>query len=323
MRARKRFAAHGTGVALRLWPHRAVGHGHRRRRARGCRPESRHPARFSSRAWREPEDRGGVSPCARANAPGSRSPTAHPTSPIPSTSTAQRALDDLPAHLAQLEPAPQVQGQTIAMQSSVRSSPSRPSLSGPRAASWPSPTTSLARIGLAALRNWDYRYCWLRDTTFTLLALMNAGYFEEAEAWQDWLLRALAGSPDQVQIMYGLNGEQQLVEWKVDWLDGLREFAPGSRRQCGVAAGAARYLRRDARFVLPRPARHATAQRGRLSRSCAAAGASWRPSGKNPITESGRRAAKPQHFTYSKMMAWVAFDRARAAGRATEVRRSR
>ncbi len=73
-------------------------------------------------------------------------------------------------------------------------------------------TTSLPEI-IGGVRNWDYRYCWLRDTTFTLLALVNAGYHNEAVAWQDWLLRALAGSPEQVQIMYGLSGERQLVEW--------------------------------------------------------------------------------------------------------------
>src|SRR5579862_567629 len=78
-------------------------------------------------------------------------------------------------------------------------------------------TTSLPeRIG--GERNWDYRYCWLRDTTFTLLALANGGYFEEAVAWQDWLLRALAGSPEQIQILYGLCGERLLVEWDLDWL---------------------------------------------------------------------------------------------------------
>ena len=69
-------------------------------------------------------------------------------------------------------------------------------------------TTSLPE-SLAASRNWDYRYCWLRDTTFTLLAMTTAGYYEEAAAWQDWLLRAVAGSPDQVQIMYGIKGERQ------------------------------------------------------------------------------------------------------------------
>ena len=86
-------------------------------------------------------------------------------------------------------------------------------------------TTSLPEC-IGGLRNWDYRYCWLRDTTFTLLALSNAGYFEEAEAWQDWLLRALAGSPDQVQIMYGLRGERQLREWNIEWLPGYEESRP-------------------------------------------------------------------------------------------------
>jgi GH15 family glucan-1,4-alpha-glucosidase len=77
------------------------------------------------------------------------------------------------------------------------------------------PTTSLPER-LGGERNWDYRYCWLRDATSSLLALMNAGYFEEACAWRDWLLRAAAGSPDQVQIMYGIRGERQLVEWEID-----------------------------------------------------------------------------------------------------------
>ena len=86
-------------------------------------------------------------------------------------------------------------------------------------------TTSLPEA-IGGVRNWDYRYCWLRDTTFTLLALTNGGYFEEAAAWQNWLLRALAGSPEQVQIMYGLKGERQLVEWEVEWLPGYKNSRP-------------------------------------------------------------------------------------------------
>ena len=86
-------------------------------------------------------------------------------------------------------------------------------------------TTSLPEW-IGGVRNWDYRYCWLRDTTFTLLAMTTAGYYDEAAAWQDWLLRALAGSPDQVQIMYGLKGERQLVEWEVDWLPGYEGSRP-------------------------------------------------------------------------------------------------
>ncbi len=81
-------------------------------------------------------------------------------------------------------------------------------------------TTSLPEL-IGGVRNWDYRYCWLRDTTLCLLALVNAGYCDEATAWQDWLLRALAGSPDQVQIMYGLRGERQLIEWEAEWLPRL------------------------------------------------------------------------------------------------------
>ena len=81
------------------------------------------------------------------------------------------------------------------------------------------PTMSLPEQ-LGGSRNWDYRFCWLRDATFTLLALMNAGYYDEAQAWEAWLLRAVAGQPSQVQIMYGLLGERRLMEWEIPWLPG-------------------------------------------------------------------------------------------------------
>ena len=87
------------------------------------------------------------------------------------------------------------------------------------------PTTSLPEQ-LGGVRNWDYRYCWLRDATLTLLALMDAGYFREAAAWRDWLLRAAAGSADQVQIMYGLAGERLLREWELPWLPGYENSKP-------------------------------------------------------------------------------------------------
>ena len=83
------------------------------------------------------------------------------------------------------------------------------------------PTTSLPEH-IGGSRNWDYRFCWLRDATLTLLALMNAGYYEEAQNWREWLLRAVAGSPPQIQIMYGLRGERRLTEWQVPWLPGYR-----------------------------------------------------------------------------------------------------
>ena len=87
------------------------------------------------------------------------------------------------------------------------------------------PTTSLPEK-LGGARNWDYRYCWLRDATFTLLALMNSGYTEEALAWHNWLLRAVAGSPGNMQIMYGIMGQRRLLEWEASWLPGYEGAQP-------------------------------------------------------------------------------------------------
>ena len=103
------------------------------------------------------------------------------------------------------------------------------------------PTTSLPeQIGGA--RNWDYRFCWLRDATFTLLALMNGGYYDEAEAWRDWLLRAVAGSPAQMQIMYGIGGERRLAEFELPWLPGYEGSQAGAHRQRGLDPASARRL---------------------------------------------------------------------------------
>jgi GH15 family glucan-1,4-alpha-glucosidase len=169
-------------------------------------------------------------------------------------------------------------------------------------------TTSLPEA-VGGVRNWDYRYCWLRDTTFTLLALANGGYFDEAEAWQDWLLRALAGSPEQVQIMYGLKGERQLVEWEVDWLPGYENSRPvrignaaamqvqldiyGEVLDCFYHAqhSVARHSERDFRVLVLLLEHLETI---------------WQERDEG-IWETRGGA---QHFTYSKMMAWVAFDRA-------------
>jgi GH15 family glucan-1,4-alpha-glucosidase len=87
------------------------------------------------------------------------------------------------------------------------------------------PTTSLPEK-LGGARNWDYRFCWLRDATFTLLALMNSGYTEEASAWHNWLLRAVAGSPENMQIMYGIMGQRRLLEWEAGWLPGYEGALP-------------------------------------------------------------------------------------------------
>lgn len=87
------------------------------------------------------------------------------------------------------------------------------------------PTTSLPEK-LGGARNWDYRFCWLRDATFTLLALVNSGYTDEALAWHDWLQRAVAGSPEKLQIMYGIMGQRRLLEWQADWLSGYEGAQP-------------------------------------------------------------------------------------------------
>ena len=84
---------------------------------------------------------------------------------------------------------------------------------------------------LGGERNWDYRYCWIRDSTLTLLALMNAGSYAEAAAWRDWLQRAVAGDPADMQIMYGIGGERRLAEWFADWLPGYLNSSPVRIRQ--------------------------------------------------------------------------------------------
>ena len=88
-------------------------------------------------------------------------------------------------------------------------------------------TTSLPEKS-GGSRNWDYRYCWLRDATFTLLALIGAGFLDEAKAWHEWLLRAVAGSPDDVQTMYGVAGERRLDEYEIPWLPGYEGASPGA-----------------------------------------------------------------------------------------------
>ena len=105
------------------------------------------------------------------------------------------------------------------------------------------PTTSLPE-DLGGVRNWDYRYCWLRDATMTLLALLAAGYIEEARSWREWLLRAIAGEPSDLQIMYGVAGERMLVESELPWLRWLRGIATGPNRERRRRAVPARRLRR-------------------------------------------------------------------------------
>lgn len=101
------------------------------------------------------------------------------------------------------------------------------------------PTTSLPEQ-LGGTRNWDYRYCWLRDATITLLALMRGGYYDEARAWRTWLGRVMAGSPEQIQIMYGIAGERRLPEMELDWLPGYQGAKP-----VRIGNGAAHQLQLD------------------------------------------------------------------------------
>jgi pentatricopeptide repeat protein len=170
------------------------------------------------------------------------------------------------------------------------------------------PTTSLPeRIG--GIRNWDYRYCWVRDATLTLLALMGAGYSAEASAWRDWLVRAVAGSPEQLQIMYGIAGERRLWEWEVPWLDGYEASKPvhignaaHAQLQLDVYGEMMDALYQARRMGLPSFKPAWAVERAQLDHLATI----WR----EPDNGIWEMRGPPRHFTHSKMMAWVAFDRA-------------
>ena len=170
------------------------------------------------------------------------------------------------------------------------------------------PTSSLPeRIG--SVRNWDYRYCWLRDATFTLLALMHAGYQDEAKAWRLWLLRAAAGEPSDLQIMYGPAGERRLSEWEVPWLPGYERSQPV---RMGNAASEQFQLDVYGEIIdaLYQARRIGLAERDASPRSLIFAlveflESSW----KLPDDGIWEVRGPPRHFTHSKVMAWVAFDR--------------
>lgn len=170
------------------------------------------------------------------------------------------------------------------------------------------PTTSLPEQ-LGGTRNWDYRFCWLRDATLALLALMDAGYYQEAAAWRDWLLRAIAGSPQELQIMYGIADERRLMEWTVPWLPGYEGASPV---RVGNAAHAQLQLDvfgevMDALHQARRgdivPLTTAWDVQGQLLQYLATA---W----EQPDFGIWEVRGPAQHFTYSKIMCWVAFDRA-------------
>jgi GH15 family glucan-1,4-alpha-glucosidase len=168
-------------------------------------------------------------------------------------------------------------------------------------------TTSLPEH-IGGVRNWDYRFCWLRDATLTLLALMNAGFYEEANAWRDWLLRAAAGAPAQLQIMYGVAGERRLPEFELDWLPGY-----GGSRPVRIGNAAHNQLQLDV-FGEVMDALH-QARQGGLELSAAGwdfqcamlrqLETVWHQPDEGIWEVRGAR----RHFTFSKVMAWVALDR--------------
>jgi GH15 family glucan-1,4-alpha-glucosidase len=170
------------------------------------------------------------------------------------------------------------------------------------------PTTSLPEA-LGGVRNWDYRYCWLRDATLTLLALVRAGYEDEARAWRNWLLRAIAGLPDQLQIMYGLGGERRLSELELHWLGGYEGARPvrtgnaaSKQLQLDVYGEVADALYHARVAGLP-----ASAEAWALNRKLL----EWLEDGWREPDEGIWEVRGPRrHFTHSKVMAWVAFDRA-------------
>ncbi|MBS0221785.1 MAG: glycoside hydrolase family 15 protein [Proteobacteria bacterium] len=170
------------------------------------------------------------------------------------------------------------------------------------------PTTSLPEQ-FGSERNWDYRLCWLRDATLSLLAMMNAGIYDEAAAWRDWLQRAVAGSPDEMQIMYGLQGERRLTEWEVDWLRGYADSRP-----VRVGNAAHEQFQLDVygelmdAFEQGRKGGLTSTEEGwGLQRALIDHVAKVWDKPDNGIWET---RGPLQHFVHSKVMAWVAFDRA-------------
>jgi GH15 family glucan-1,4-alpha-glucosidase len=169
-------------------------------------------------------------------------------------------------------------------------------------------TTSLPEA-IGGVRNWDYRYCWLRDATLTLLAFLRAGYVDEARAWRDWLLRAIAGSPEDIQVMYGVAGERRLVELELPWLTGYEGSQP-----VRIGNGAADQLQLDvygelvdALHLARRQGLEASDPAWALTRKVF----EWLETGWQEPDQGIWEVRGPRrHFTHSKVMAWVAFDRA-------------
>jgi GH15 family glucan-1,4-alpha-glucosidase len=170
------------------------------------------------------------------------------------------------------------------------------------------PTTSLPEQ-VGGVRNWDYRYCWLRDATLTLLAFLNTGYADEAKDWRQWLLRTAAGDPADLQIMYGVAGERRLTELELDWLSGYEGSRPvrigneaSEQFQLDVYGEVLDALYQGRVHGLRAEAQPWALQRKLLEHLETA----WREPDEGLWEIRGRR----RHFTHSKVMCWVAFDRA-------------
>lgn len=169
------------------------------------------------------------------------------------------------------------------------------------------PTTSLPEK-LGGQRNWDYRYCWLRDATMTLLAFMSLGYFDEARAWRDWLTRSVAGNPAQMQIMYGLGGERSLPEYELPWLIGYENSQPvrignaaATQTQLDVYGEVADAMAQAIKGHLP--------PHPRIEAIAAVIVPFLEKAWRDPDEGIWEIRAERKHFTHSKVMAWVAFDR--------------
>jgi len=170
------------------------------------------------------------------------------------------------------------------------------------------PTTSLPEF-LGGVRNWDYRYCWLRDSALLLDALMAAGYVAAAASWRDWLLRAVAGDPDDLQIMYGLGGERRLDEYELDWLPGYENSRPvrvgnaaSGQRQLDVYGEVMDAMFRARKLGMP-PAEHAWDVERQIM--------DWLESHWQEPDDGLWEVRGPRrNFVHSKVMAWVAVDRA-------------
>lgn len=168
-------------------------------------------------------------------------------------------------------------------------------------------TTSLPEC-LGGVRNWDYRFCWLRDATFTLFALMGGGYTDEARAWRQWLVRAVAGKPSQLQIMYGLAGERRLPETTLDWLHGYENSRPV---RIGNAAVKQHQLDvygevMDTLHLARKAGLEASDDAWRMQRALMQfLKTDWQKPDEGIWEVRGPR----RHFTHSKVMAWVAADR--------------